>query len=819
MSETIKAAAYEYWRQGCNIVLLVLVDGEKKPLVAWKKWEIERQTEQEFNDLPWSEATMFAVVCGTQLNDGSYFAAIDHDVKNLEPHIVEKGKEIIKSFLTTQTEQTPSKGRHLVYRSKKKPDSLTFNKVCALELLGAGKLCVMAPSPGYTKLNDNGPSMLEDIQQTFLDAVPKDETKADKAVWFERQDLVMKAYKGQNPPCITQIMRGTTEGSRNDHGIRYASYLLNFKKYQPQTVQKMMRDWNRLNTPSFETQKLDELIRTACQGEYIYGCRDNVLVQLCNREGCPICSKTVVLSNEQKRRAEEILERPDLLNVVLTHGKKRLIGEDNVLLINFVEICSGQTQYPISGVISGFSGSGKNESIRAVKPLIPEEWFFEFTTSTPEAIKYLPEEFEGTLVIYESSGVSNKTGTGSMSLRAVGEGESIETIYPMRDEDTGKMSLGRAKTNAKNFLTTESKIDIEPDLYRRVLKLSMRSDRVLTELVCKKEMQECSMPESLQMVITDEQANAVDPKEFQNALRVQDWKAEAVVFVQQELLKLIDVALTKEQQVALRTQFKKILSFIRVLALLRQKHRECFIVKDKKYVVAGPEDYKKGLDILSNTILETISRVEDRQKTVLTLFGPANNILSKNDVAEKLKVSGRTAAYALKTLAESGYLKEYRTARPYTYEKIMDKPDSLAILTDASQYDSFYQKELESFRTRLLQFTTRECPKSINNLQEKSPSTILTDLVGSQVVSCKSPSEAEPSLIDETGEKRLALCDLASESKSVKVDTENKAATQQQNQGFIPCPFCPAQGKQMLFNSDQDLRVHVESWHRQGADT
>jgi hypothetical protein len=36
---------------------------------------------------------------------------------------------------------------------------------------------------------------------------------------------------------------------------------------------------------------------------------------------------------------------------------------------------------------------------------------------------------------------------------------------------------------------------------------------------------------------------------------------------------------------------------------------------------------------------------------------------------------------------------------------------------------------------------------------------------------------------------------------------------------LIPCPFCAAQGKQMFFNSDQDLRVHVESWHRQGADT
>jgi hypothetical protein len=810
MSETIKVAAYEYWRQGCNIVLLHLVEGEKKPLHEWKKWQNERQTETEFKELPWSEAIMFAVVCGTQLNDCSYFAAIDYDVKNLEPDIVAKGAEIVKTFLTTQTEQTPSKGCHLVYHSKKKPDTLTFNKQCALELLGSGKLCIMYPSSGYAKLNDNGPSVLEDVQQTFLKAMPKDLTvKAGKTAWFDRQDL-RQGYKGQHPPCITVLMRGTSEGSRNDYGIRLASYLLNFRKYQAQTVQKMLKDWNKLNTPSLDPQKLDELIRTVSQGQYVYGCRDEVLEKLCNCEGCPICSKTVVLSDEQKRRAEEVLERSDLLNIVLTHGKKRLIGEDSVLLINFVEICSGQTQYPISGVISGFSGSGKNESIRAVKELIPEEWLFEFTTSTPEAIKYLPEEFSGTLVIYESSGVSNRTGTGAVSLRAVGEGESIETIYPMKDELTGKMSLGRAKTNARNFLTTDSGIDIQADLYRRVLKHTMRSDRILTRRVCVKEMRECYLPESLRRMIHGESSDTVDLKEFKNALRVQDWKAEVVVFVPKELLSLVQVALTIEQQVAIRTQFKKILSFIQVLALLNQKHRERFTVGEKKYVIAGPNDYRLGLAILSDTILETISRVEERQKTTLELFKGTNQ-LTKNDVAEKLHVSGVTAARALQTLANSGYLKEYKTSRPYSYQKIRDKPDSLVILTDTSQYDSFYHKELEYYRINILSLVTRDLSKSANIVQNESPSTILPDLRHSPETSDKIPSEVEPSLPDENKPKPFVLSPMTSENKPKPKLASYEAAGQV---GLILCPYCRNLDKEMFFVNDVDLRAHMSAWHK-----
>lgn len=116
----------------------------------------------------------------------------------------------------------------------------------------------------------------------------------------------------------------------------------------------------------------------------------------------------------------------------MAYGRKRLIGEDNVLVLNFVAICSGQTKYPISAILSGFSGSGKNESIRAIKPLIPEKWIFDFTTSTPEAIKYIGEDFNGTIIIYEAEGVKGET--GSLGLRAIGESESIETIYPVRNE-------------------------------------------------------------------------------------------------------------------------------------------------------------------------------------------------------------------------------------------------------------------------------------------------------------------------------------------------------------------------------------------------
>jgi len=54
----LKSVAYGYWRQGLNIVL---VKG-KKPLSEWKQWQTRRQTEADFEALPWDEADGFALI-------------------------------------------------------------------------------------------------------------------------------------------------------------------------------------------------------------------------------------------------------------------------------------------------------------------------------------------------------------------------------------------------------------------------------------------------------------------------------------------------------------------------------------------------------------------------------------------------------------------------------------------------------------------------------------------------------------------------------------------------------------------------------------
>ncbi|RLI00130.1 hypothetical protein DRO19_00310 [Candidatus Bathyarchaeota archaeon] len=695
-------AAREYYEMGFNIVL---VNG-KQPLHEWKQWQTQRQTLEEFENLPWDKADGYGVVCGYAPQNGLYLTVVDYDVKNTSSEAQAKGREALKHMRITRIEQTPSGGQHWVYLSNKKPRSISaYHDIAALELIGEGKIAIMAPSKGYRRLNDNPPTPVYDVESMFLDALRavgvktanRNAATTEAKFWFDREDLVGRPYKGPMPPCIKKISQGTSQGQRNQYGIILASYFANFKRLKPKRVKQLMEEWNRLNKPPLDQKELDNIIKSAIEHGYVYGCLNPILHSLCDRENCVIAAKIMdrLITPEERERAEQLLKDPKLLEYVVKFGRKRLIGEDRALIINFVNICSGQTKYPISCIIDGFSGSGKNESLRAIKPLIPKEWLFEFTTSTPEAIKYLPSDFSGTLLIYEVAGMESKTGT--LGLRAIGEGESIITIYPLRDEVTGRMELGRAETNAKNFITTESDLDIHPDLYRRVFRYSMNHSKALTKRVIAKKLRDAQLPESLKKIL-ENGSNGIPYSEadFQNALRINNWKAEVILFPPPQLLRLVDMAVTREMEVALRTHIEKILNFVRVLALINQKRRVRLRIGENSYVVASPEDFVVALEVLKPVIMETITRLGKRQAEVLQLFEKYDT-LDKHKVAELLKVSTVTAAKSLKSLAKAGYLKEDTSTKPYSYKRLQEKANHLVILENTSEYCLYWRKRLEDF--------------------------------------------------------------------------------------------------------------------------
>jgi hypothetical protein len=760
----LSAAAQAYYEIGFNIVTL----RGKRPLQQWQNWTSKRQTEKEFKALNFSDADGIGIICGTRNLQGLYLGILDFDVKRLSDEAIEKGKRVLKELLVTQMEETPSGGQHWIYVAHNKPKSVSvYHNEAALELIGEGKLCIMAPSLGYKRLNDNGPTVVNDLEDLFYNALYAVGIKAEKPseTWFDRKELTEKPYRGKDPNCIRELEKGTKEGLRNEHGIRIASYYGNCKRYKPEVCLKILRTWNKLNEPSLDRVELEALLKSAYQGNYVYGCNDPILKSVCVREGCSLAKKeTRQVTDQEKAKAEELLRDPKLLDYQLALGRKSLIGEDDILRQNFVVLVSGQTRYPISEVLTGHSGSGKNQSIRAVKPLIPNEWLFEFTTSTPEAVKYIPEDFAGTLVIYELAGIRSET--GALGLRSIGEGEGIKTIYPMRDEATGEMKLGEKQTNAKNFISTDSGLDIQADLYRRVFKNSMNDSTALTKRVCAKKLRDSSLPESLRLKLYPNKNNLpYSENDFRNALTLLDLTLEVVIFPPTSLLQLIELANKREQEVALRTQIERILNFIKILALIHQKQRITLKGKENSYIIADAKDVENALSILETSINETVTRIEKRQKEALEAFEKkSGSQIDKNMLANELTCSTVTAARILKTLYRNGYLKEYQTTKPYSYELSDGKTSKPFVLSEKiSEYNTIYPKELRKFlngtlspyHTDIHQFFSVSIPEAIEKKY------CITARQGD-----KELTKAEPQPILETKGKPLIFSERISEKEA-----------------------------------------------------
>lgn len=290
----LKDVSFAYYSRGLSIVPISMNGSDKKPLLEWQRWQTQHQTKEEFDDLPFEKANAFGVICGQKLNNGLFLGVVDFDLKNLEERVIEKGRRALKELPVTQNEETPSKGQHWIYYSNVKPKSVSvYHGEAALELIGQGKLCIMAPSQGYKLLNDKTPTVVQDLNTIFLRSLEKAgiETRVQQTSWFNREDISRRAYRAEDPPCILRLSQGTSEGQRNEWAIRLASYYLNFRKLRLYNALNTLKKWNSRNSPPMLDNELEEVCKSARDGEYVYGCSDQILRNFCNVDKCRFAPK------------------------------------------------------------------------------------------------------------------------------------------------------------------------------------------------------------------------------------------------------------------------------------------------------------------------------------------------------------------------------------------------------------------------------------------------------------------------------------------------------------------------------------------------
>ena len=129
---------------------------------------------------------------------------------------------------------------------------------------------------------------LENIRPCCLD-VSKLRLPASESVDVPRVDLErprLDSYVGKDPNCILKIKKGIKEGSRDNAGIVYASYLMNFRRLLPTRGFYLFRLWNARNKPMLSNAELKLIFNQAVKGSYVFGCFHELVRAYCDPEGC-----------------------------------------------------------------------------------------------------------------------------------------------------------------------------------------------------------------------------------------------------------------------------------------------------------------------------------------------------------------------------------------------------------------------------------------------------------------------------------------------------------------------------------------------------
>jgi hypothetical protein len=138
---------------------------------------------------------------------------------------------------------------------------------------------------GYHKKSGNWSTMnLEGIKPCKAN-VTKIEAPTPKA--FEER-LRLEGYRGGDPNCILKIKKGVKKGTRNNAGITYASYLMNFKQLRPDHGYYLFKLWNTRNKPRLSDDELRAIFEQAIVGGYVFGCGHEYIKDYCDKEGCSL---------------------------------------------------------------------------------------------------------------------------------------------------------------------------------------------------------------------------------------------------------------------------------------------------------------------------------------------------------------------------------------------------------------------------------------------------------------------------------------------------------------------------------------------------
>lgn len=376
-----------------------------------------------------------------------------------------------------------------------------------------------------------------------------------------------------------------------------------------------------------------------------------------------------------------LLESEDPLAVIAAEVTDRgYAGDTSPVQLTYLALASRYQRRPLNLYFRGQPASGKNYAIERALDLIPKDFYYKLTGSSERALIYTAEEFRHRHIIMAEADSIPADGPAASMLRSIAEdGEcSYETVE--QNPETGKFETRRiVKKGPTGFITTGIR-QLEAQMASRTLERAISDEPDQTRAIVRAEAVDAQKEQS---------AAEPDNTEF---FAYQYWldacgEKRVMVPFAAVLAEKVHV-----KSVRMRRDFRQLLSAIRAVAFLTQRHRER---APDGSIVASLDDYAKVRALLIPTFDSTASDGITPAIRATVEAVQEGEEASESDLVEKLGLAKSTISYRVRRALFGGWLKNSETRKgfPARLSRGGSLPEQVLGLPEVDEVSKLFELE------------------------------------------------------------------------------------------------------------------------------
>lgn len=681
--------------------------GKKTPKVKWRQYQKKQPNKDEIRK--WFNAknnVNIAILCGKPSGN---LVVLDFDDASLYPKFFDSSK-LEKETLVVKT----GGGKHHVYLRTDKPIPSFRIPQLKLEVRSEGNIVIAPPSKHpsgrFYELVDpnvNQVLLVKDLAEAVWKKAEKLGVKSPKLLFQEEsRDYQGEPYKGKDPPCIQNLLKGVEEGLRNEAGMRLASYWLKLRKYQPKQVLAELEKWNALNKSRLPRDEINNILESAKKLEHSYGCRLNQA--WCDLERCNL-KKNQQEREESEKEAETILASPNVPEALKPHLDNILAGEDENKQLMFVLLLSGvmeDAKLKQMILVKGESGAGKTTLMRLADAFKTKN----VGRFTAHALDYSNLADYHILKLKEI-GKMDQEFQGVSTIKFLSSDDKGYVVEVAERDEKGRFGTKQYRVPAITLVTSTTRVSLDSQFERRCWILNADDSEKQTNQIrlwkARREKEKGLVGLGISKQTSYNQSLLV-----LKALIKKLEKVYVVLVFPETLTQLL-----KSDKLRVRGDYDKIIGLVKLYAFLHQ--RTLPSVKNpngQSVIFVTPKSAFDALRLAQKPFITMSTDLEERPRKLVDMLKSMDlteaddeiNPETREELACKLGCSDRTVYRYLKQWCRAGYMSNFKDitskGHPVTY-KLLFSLDSIVENTAVSfdidaantEMGSKIQKEIEEW--------------------------------------------------------------------------------------------------------------------------